>query len=154
MTYLAKIGELSLKKSNIKEFERRLCQNTQLYLETVNAKVKLIAGRLYIECDENSEKAVEFTLNHLIGITGWAKAVNCEKTIEAISQAAYDCAVAAKKNGAKTFKIDTRRPDKSFPMNSYEVNCEAAGKIDDEKLLAVDVHKPDAVINIEIRKKC
>ncbi|MCI6259449.1 MAG: tRNA uracil 4-sulfurtransferase ThiI [Treponema sp.] len=154
MTYLAKIGELSLKKSNIKEFERRLCQNTQLYLETVNAKVKLIAGRLYIECDEDSEKAVEFTLNHLIGITGWAKAVNCEKTIEAISQAAYDCAVAAKKNGAKTFKIDTRRPDKSFPMNSYEVNCEAAGKIDDEKLLAVDVHKPDAVINIEIREKC
>ena len=39
-------------------------------------------------------------------------------------------------------------------MNSYEVNCEAAGKIDDEKLLAVDVHKPDAVINIEIREKC
>ncbi len=154
MTYLAKLGELTLKKSNIKDFEKRLVQNTRLYLESVNAKVSLIAGRLYIECDEASAPAVEFTLNHLIGITGWAKATVCEKNIEAISRAAYDCAVIAKANGAKSFKIETRRPDKSFPMNSYEVNCEAAGQIDDEKLLAVDVHNPDAVINVEIRERC
>lgn len=155
MIYLAKLGELTLKKSNLKEFEHRLVKNTRLYLETVHAKVSLIAGRLYIETeDENAAPAIEFTLNHLIGITGWAKAIHCEKNIESIKKAAYKEALTAKENGAKTFKIDTRRIDKSFSMTSYEVNCEAAGDIDDKKILAVDVHNPDVTIRIEIRENC
>lgn len=155
MIYLAKLGELTLKKSNIKEFEHRLADNTRLYLESVHAKVTLVAGRLYIETEnENAAPAIEFTLSHLIGITGWAKAILCEKNIESIKKAAYEEAVAAKKNGAKSFKIDTRRIDKSFPVNSYEINCEAAGDIEEQKLLSVDVHNPDIIIRIEIRERC
>lgn len=153
MTYLAKLGELTLKKSNLKEFERRLVNNARLYLETVNAKVSLTAGRLYIETGEDGRKAVEFTLSHLIGITGWAKAAVCEKDIESIKRAVFEQAESAKQNGARTFKLETRRADKSFPLTSYEVNCRAAADIDG-KLLKVNVHKPDVVINIEIRERC
>ena len=86
MTYLAKIGELTLKGSNLQEFENLLKHNTAKYLEGTGAKVSLRAGRLYIECEDSLQEKVEFTLNHLIGITGWAKATVCEKTIEAINK--------------------------------------------------------------------
>ena len=77
MTYLAKIGELTLKGSNIQEFENLLKHNTAKYLEGSGAKISLRAGRLYIECEESVKEKVEFTLNHLIGITGWAQATVC-----------------------------------------------------------------------------
>ena len=51
MTYLAKIGELTLKGSNLKEFENLLVQNTKKYLTGLNTKVKLKTIRLYIDYD-------------------------------------------------------------------------------------------------------
>ena len=153
-TYLVQLGELTLKGSNIKEFEKRLVHNAQLYLEGVHARVQLRSGRMYIECPPDSCPAVEYTLRHLIGIAGWAKATVCDKTIEAISAAVKEIAIKAKENGAKTFKIDTRRPDKSFPLSSYEVNCQAAADVFDNGILAVDVHNPDLFVRVEIRERC
>ncbi len=154
VTYLVQLGELTLKKSNIKEFEKRLVHNLNLYLEGVKSRVKLVAGRMYVECPEESCPAVEFALNHLIGITGWARAIVCEKNLESIQAAVLQLATQAKEKGAKTFKIDCRRIDKSFPMTSYEVNCEAGGPVFDQGLLTVDVHNPDLFVRVEIREKC
>ena len=127
ITYLAKLGELTLKGSNLKEFENRLASNARLYLESVTATVRLRAGRLYIEGPEESCPAIEFTLQHLIGITGWARTTVCEKDILSIRRAVFEEASAAREAGARTFKIESRRADKNFPMNSYEISCEAVG---------------------------
>ena len=151
MTYLAKLGELTLKGSNIQEFENLLKHNAAQYLHGLNCQIALRAGRLYIECDEKVSDKVEFTLNHLIGITGWAKATVCDKTIEAISKAVFDLAKIEADKGCKTFKIDSRRSDKSFPLNSYQINCEAAGDV--ESIMKVDVHNPDTIIYVEVREK-
>lgn len=151
MTYLAKLGELTLKGSNLQEFENLLTKNTKKCLAGKNVKVQLRAGRLYIDCEENDCEAVEFTLNHLLGITGWAKTVTCEKSIEAINEAVFEIAKIQAENGAKTFKIDARRSDKKFPLNSYQICCESAGKV--ESIMKVDVHKPDVVIYVEVREK-
>lgn len=151
MTYLAKIGELTLKGSNLKEFENLLVQNTKKYLTGVNAKVELRAGRLYIDCDENDSQSVEFCLNHLLGITGWAKTTVCEKSLEGIRKAVFSIAQKEAQRGCKTFKIDARRADKSFPLNSYQICCEAAGDV--ESIMKVDVHKPDTTIFVEVREK-
>ena len=151
MTYLAKLGELTLKGSNLQEFENLLTKNTKKCLAGKNVKIQLRAGRLYIECEEEDCQAVEFTLNHLLGITGWAKTVTCEKSIEAINEAVFEIAKIQAKKGAKTFKIDARRSDKKFPLNSYQICCESAGKV--ESILKVDVHKPDVVIYVEVREK-
>ena len=86
MTYLGKIGELSLKGSNKQEFENLLVKNTRKYLEGKKVSVKLIAGRLYIECDDEDCQAVEFALSHLLGITGWAQAKTCANDIEEIKK--------------------------------------------------------------------
>lgn len=151
MTYLAKIGELTLKGSNLKEFENLLVQNTKKYLSGLNVKVELRAGRLYIDCDENDSQRVEFCLNHLLGITGWAKTTVCEKSLEGISKAVFSLAQQEAQRGCKTFKIDARRADKSFPLNSYQICCEAAGDV--ESIMKVDVHNPDTIIYVEVREK-
>ncbi|MCR4900707.1 MAG: tRNA 4-thiouridine(8) synthase ThiI [Treponema sp.] len=151
MTYLAKLGELTLKGSNIQEFENLLKHNTAKCLEGTKSRITLRAGRLYIDTpDENSQK-VEFLLNHLIGITGWAKCEITEKDIEAIKKTVYELAKKQADKGCKTFKIDSRRADKAFPLNSYQINCEAAGPV--ESLMKVDVHNPDCIIYVEVREQ-
>ena len=86
ITYLAKLGELTLKGSNLHEFEKLLIKNTRESLKGYDVKITLHAGRLYIDCQEEDSSAVEFALKHLLGITGWAKTTTCEKNIEAIKK--------------------------------------------------------------------
>ena len=154
ITYLGKLGELTLKGSNLKLFERLLVSNVKTYLLSVNAKVTLHAGRLYIECEDSAAEAVEHTLRHLIGITGWAKAEVVEKHIEAIQKKVYELALIAKENGAKTFKINAKRSDKVFVLDSYGIMREAGNLVYSEKLLDVDVHNPDVTFTVEVRDKC
>lgn len=151
MTYLAKIGELTLKGSNIKEFENLLKHNAAKYIEGLGCNITLRAGRLYIDCDESAAQRVEFMLSHLIGITGWAKAAVCEKTIEDINRTVFEIAKKEAERGCKTFKIDARRSDKNFSLNSYQICCEAAGDV--EAIMKVDVHKPDTILYVEVRER-
>lgn len=153
-TYLGKLGELTLKGGNIRVFEKQLLCNIRLALETASAKAKLLSGRLYVYCTKNSCAAVEYALDHLIGITGWAKVQAVEKNLDAIKAAVRKEGELAKSCGAKTFKIEARREDKDFPLNSYEIAAETAGVLFDDGTLDVDVHKPDVSINIEVREKC
>ena len=152
-TYLGKVGELTLKGSNIKTFEKQLVNNLRTALETADAKVKVLTGRLYVHCTKDSCGAVEFALDHLLGITGWAKVQNVEKTMEAITEAVRVEGLKAKELGARTFKIDARREDKDFPLNSYEICIQAAGILFDDGTMDVDVKHPDCVINVEVRDK-
>lgn len=153
-TYLVKVGELTLKGSNIKEFEQRLVQNTKNFLKHVPAKINLRAGRMFVQVEDQYDSKVEFCLSHMIGITGFAKAHQVEKTIEAISAKVKELGIQAKDKGARTFKIDSRRSDKSFPLDSYEISRQAAAPLFDEGIMGVDLHNPDVVIYIEVRENC
>lgn len=154
ITYLAKLGELTLKGSNKNAFESKLVRNTRDFLKHIPVDVLLRAGRMYIEVDEENCDKVEFCLNRLIGITGWAKTTICDKTIESITETVTRLGKIAKENGAKTFKLDARRSDKSFPLDSYGIMKEAAAGLYDDKTMTVDVHNPDVTIYIEVREKC
>ena len=154
MTYLGKIGELTLKGSNIHTFEKLLLKNTKEYLKDTGAKVSLHAGRLYIDCEEKDSDQVEFTLKHLIGITGWACTKTCGKTIEEIQKTVLETAKEAVKKGAKSFKIEAKRGDKKFPLNSYEIACQGASLVYDSRLMEVNVHNPDVIIYVEVRERC
>ena len=154
MTYLGKIGELTLKGSNIHTFEKLLLKNTKEYLKDTEAKVSLHAGRLYIDCEEKDSDQVEFTLKHLIGITGWACTKTCGKTIEEIQKTVLETAKEAVKKGAKSFKIEAKRGDKKFPLNSYEIACQGANLVYDSGLMEVNVHNPDVIVYVEVRERC
>lgn len=151
--YIGKLGELTLKGSNINFFERQLVTNLKNALESVDAKVELHSGRLYVKCMKNSCEAVEYSLDRLMGITAWAKVTVTDKDFDSIRNAVRQAGLKAKEEGAATFKIEARREDKSFPMNSYQIATEAAGVLFDDGTLAVDVHKPDCVISVEVRTK-
>lgn len=170
--YLAKIGEINLKKGNLRDFEQRLAQNLQFYIAEVkpkinnldaerrrgtgiepSARIKVRAGRMYITVKEDRRKQTEQALNKLIGITGWAEAIPAEKNIDSITEVVRRQAKAAMAAGCKTFKIETRRAEKNFPLTSYEISREVGGFIHTEGILKTDVHNPDIVFSIEIREK-
>ena len=154
VTYLGKLGELTLKGSNIKSFENKLVRNVRDFLKHIPADISLRAGRLYLEVDEQFCHQAEYCLSHLIGITGWAKTVICDKTIASITKTVTELGKAAKENGAKTFNIEARRSDKSFELNSYEIMKTAASELFDNNILKVDVKNPDITIYVEVREKC
>lgn len=150
--YLGKLGELSLKKGNKKFFENRLSGNLRSLLGEVPVKVRVSAGRLTLEAPAELSDRCEWALSHLLGITAWAEISVCEKTLEAIIATAQEKAREGAANGAKTFKIEVRRADKSFPLNSYEL-AQRVGKEIHGTILQTNVHNPDLVINIEVREK-
>jgi len=152
--YLVKVGELTLKSGNLKDFEQRLVQNAQLMLEGRKAKVSLRAGRMYIEGPEEAAGAIEYALTHLIGITGWARATVVPKEPKAMQDAVLAEALKARDGGAKTFKVEARRSDKSFPLNSFEIARLMGEPVFDGGIMAVDVHHPDAQITVEVRERC
>ena len=153
-TYLGKIGELILKGSNIQRFERTLVQNAKSCLKGEEAAVSLNGGRLYIKCADGSAPRVEWTLRHLIGITGWAEAVVVEKSMDAIQLEVLRQARRARERGARTFKLESKRSDKSFPYDHYQICAEGASLAHRENVLGVDVHNPDVTIMVEVREKC
>ena len=151
--YLAKIGEINLKKGNLKDFERRLAQNFRSYFDGAVPNVQVRAGRMYVRADEVLQTRVEAALNHLFGITSWAHAKPADKTLEAISATVVAEAKVLQVQGARTFKIEARRSDKQFPLTSYDIAREVGGIIHTAGILTVDVHNPDVVIRIEVREK-
>lgn len=153
-TYLGRLGELVLKGSNIRDFERLLTGNARRFLQSVEAKVSLYAGRLYVECADESARAVEFALDHLIGITGWSEAAVVEKDIGAIREQVLQEAIGAREKGARTFKIEAKRSDKGFCLDSYGICREAPSLVCEQGILAVDVHRPDVTICVEVRDRC
>ena len=152
--YLGKVGELTLKGSNMRIFEKQLVANARLALESVEAKIHTQAGRLYVFCTAPSCAAVEYTLDHLIGITGWAKVSTVPKDIESIKDKVTQIAEKARAEGARSFKIEARREDKNFPLNSYQICVEGAAGAFDSGILEVDLHNPDIVIHVEVRDTC
>jgi len=97
---------------------------------------------------------VENALSHLIGISGWAKTIICEKNLEAILAACVEEGKKIYANGAMSFKIDARRTDKSFPYTSYELCCKAGDAVSSVLgEMQVRINKPGDIIKIEIREK-
>lgn len=160
MIYLLKPGELSLKKGNKPVFEKLLSRNLAILLRKTlsGAQISNREGRFYVRVNIDSAdtkiKDIESALDHLAGISGWARTSETDKTEAAVIAACVEEARRCLKNGARSFKLEARRTDKSFLLSSYELNCAAGNAITaafpDFK---VDVHKPDVIIRIEIRER-
>jgi len=119
-----------------------------------NVKLKTTYGRYYIECPLENSELVENVLSRLIGISGWAKTAVCDKTEEDVIAACVEEGKRISASGKKTFKIEARRTDKSFPVDSYEICCKAGSAVTDAvKDLSVDIHSPQDIIKVEIREK-
>ncbi|AEF81713.1 tRNA uracil 4-sulfurtransferase ThiI [Leadbettera azotonutricia] len=152
--YLLKPGELTLKGGNRQSFEAVLRRNLAALLKGTGAQVSTTNGRFFVRCPEGSELQAEDALNHLVGISGWAKTRICEKEKPSVLAACVEEGRLLVSKGIKTFKVEARRTDKSFPLNSYEIECQAGDAICEAfPNLKVDVHEPEGIVSVEIREK-
>ncbi|MDR3145099.1 MAG: tRNA 4-thiouridine(8) synthase ThiI [Treponema sp.] len=154
ITYLLKLGELTLKGGNRRFFERILRRNLEALVRGTGARVETASGRFYLRGPAGTEKKIEDALDHLMGISGWAKTRVCEKTVPAVIRACEEEGKRLQEGGVKTFKIEARRTDKSFPLDSYGIAREGGEAVlRAVPDLRVDVHRPEGVIAVEIREK-
>lgn len=155
---LARIGEIALKGLNRSVFERRLAVNIRKMISDLGpAKVRWSQSRYYIE-PEDDTFLFEEALERLTGVFGLVS-VSPATVIPSEEEAIFNEAVAQmkaemEKRPIRTFKVETKRGLKSFPLNSPAISAEAGGRILDAfPGLTVDVKNPDVVIYIEVREQ-
>ncbi|WP_406615944.1 tRNA uracil 4-sulfurtransferase ThiI [Mycoplasmopsis hyopharyngis] len=138
---LIRYGELVLKKKNRNTFTTILANNIKAIL---NTKPEVEFDRMFVDYSEDHLNK----LMYVFGISSFSPVAVIDKDIEQVKE---QCLKMVDKN-TKTFKISTHRNDKSFSLNSNQINCEVGSFIVEKANLAVDVHNPDQVFFIEIRK--
>lgn len=152
---LLKYGEIALKGQNKKTFEDILLKNIKRRLKKLGSfEYNRAQSTVYIKpLEEVDMDLVLERLSKVFGIAKICKAIICEKSYEDISKAAVSYLEDALL-GAKTFKVEAKRSDKSFPMKSPELQRELGGDIlSAYPYLKVDVHNPEVTVTVEIREE-
>jgi thiamine biosynthesis protein ThiI len=123
-------------------------------LKGAGERVETTGGRYFVHCPREAAPRAEDALNHLFGITGWARTRSCEKNVESLLAACVEEGKALYDRGLRSFKVEARRTDKSFPLDSYGI-CAATGEAVRQALpgFAVDVRAPQVIIQVEIRER-
>ena len=147
---MIKYGELTTKKANRNLFINTLNNNILKMLEGLNIKITKDRVRMYIECDESILEEVVNRLQKVFGLHG---IVICHKVNTNIEDIGLKALELVNQDEYKTFKVETKRADKSFPIPSMEFNHKMGGHILKNTNLKVDVHNPDVLLHIEIRKE-
>lgn len=152
--YLISFGEIALKGENRPFFERILMQRIKKALRPYDENIRLqkTHGRIYCFTEAPREKVIN-SLKKVFGIVYISPAISCENHMEQIEQIALEVMKSQNYTG-KTFKVETRRPNKSFPLKSPEVSREVgAHLLKNLEGLSVDVHNPQIRLDVEIREK-
>lgn len=151
---LVKDGELSLKGLNRSTFESKLVNNIKRRLKPLgDIKITRAQSTMYIEPlseEFDFEEALD-RVSRIFGIAGYSRACVLKKTPEDIFENAPIYLEKVLKK-AKTFKVEAKRADKSFPLKSPEICMELGGVILSKfHNLKVDVHNPDVIVTVEVR---
>lgn len=150
-TLLVRYGEISLKGSNRPYFENRLLANMrQALADLPPRRMQKTFGRVFVELQDDLE-TVSKRLQRVFGIVSMSPVVTAALDMEAIAATAL---AVLNDTPGKTFKVQTQRSNKNFPLTSPEINRELGAYLlthrQDQK---VDVHHPDRRIQVEIRKE-
>ena len=151
---LLKQGEIVLKGLNRKHFEQRLVQNIKRRLVPLgDFKVYSTQSTIYVEpmndgCDMD---AALTAMTKVFGIASVSRAAACEKTKEAIAEKAIEY-LGGQMRQARSFKVESKRADKAFPLNSIQLSQYVGGELaeafSDTK---VDVKNPELLVHVEVR---
>ena len=152
--FLLKMGEIVLKGLNRRKFEDRLTANISRRIHKYGRfRIYARQSTVYVEpleasCDlERAWAAIQ----PVFGVAGLSRAKACEKDKDAFFETAstylHDQLMAA-----KTFKVESKRADKSFPMTSIQLSQYVGGELDEKyPNLTVDVHHPELTVYLEVR---
>lgn len=153
---LLKYGEIALKGLNRPMFEQRLLKNLAGALAPAGEfRIRKSQSMIYVEPMDDTidmDDAIA-RMRKVFGIVNICPAVSCEKDMESIAKTVIACLRDMDTEG-KSFKVEAKREDKQFPLNSPQICQQMGGCIlKNVKGLRVDVHNPDILVQIEIRKK-
>lgn len=155
--FLIKYGEIALKGKNRNLFEDALVSQIRFALKNVDGSYDVTKkqGRIYVEClsEYDFDEVVE-ALQKVFGIVGICPVIRIEDTgLEDLGKTVVEHLKGRFGESAFTFKVESRRTRKNYPLQSMELNAELGGIIlDAMPNTKVDVHKPDVFVNVEIRE--
>lgn len=157
-SFLIKYGEIGIKGKNRYIFEDALVRQIRYALQGVDGEflVHKCHGRVYVDCEGeyDFEETVE-SLKKVFGIVGICPVVRVPVAeLEQLKKDVVNYVDQAYPEKNKTFKVEARRANKRYPVNSMEINCELGGAVLDAfPEMKVDVHNPDIRLNVEIREE-
>lgn len=151
---LIKDGELSLKGLNRRSFEDKMVATIRRRLKSLGkVTVERSQSTIYIKPQDEDFDFTEALdrMGRIFGIAAFSRACVCEKDMNDILAKAPEYLADTMRN-IKTFKVEAKRADKSFPLKSPEICREVGGALLNAfPHLKVDVHNPDEVITVEVR---
>ncbi|HHU91364.1 MAG TPA: tRNA 4-thiouridine(8) synthase ThiI [Clostridiaceae bacterium] len=154
---LVRYEEIFLKGLNKHIFENKLIKNIRQKLAGLgNTKVTKSQSRIYIEspdADFDIKEAI-FILTKIFGIASVSPVIRIKSDYEMIKKTSLSMVgELIERKSHKTFKVETKRGNKSFPMNSPQICADLGGYIlSNFPQLKVDVHNPDFILYVEIRE--
>ncbi|MBQ9684980.1 MAG: tRNA 4-thiouridine(8) synthase ThiI [Oscillospiraceae bacterium] len=150
---LLKIGEIILKGLNRRSFEQKLLNNIRRRLSKLGKyRVYLMQSTVYVEGEDGADMDAAFeALQKVFGIVSMSRAAACEKDKDAIVALAKEY-VREDMQRVKSFKVESKRSDKAFPMTSVELSQYVGGELSDAfPDVEVDVHNPELTVHVEVR---
>ena len=152
--FLLKLGEIVLKGANRRQFEDKLRQNIRRRMKAFgNFDVYLMQSTVYVEpMDEDADVDGAWEACHCIfGLVSLCRCRACEKDIDKIYETVEEY-LGDDLDCASSFKVESKRSDKRFPMNSMEISREIGGRLAEaHPNCPVDVRKPDYTVYVEVR---
>ena len=153
---LVKLGEIILKGLNRRSFEQKLMANMRRKIAPYgNFSVYCLQSTVYVEAkDEEADVGAAFeALKKVFGIITLTRAAACEKDKDAITALAKEY-LKEDLEKAASFKVESKRSDKSFPLTSIELSQYVGGELSEAfPDIKVEMHDPELTVFIEVRDK-
>ncbi len=150
-------GEIMLKGKNKRFFEDKLVSQIRHALSDLGKlRVYKAHSRIYIDVESYNVNDITDRAKRVFGVVSLSVAKRFEVDMDKIKEIALDELKdrISENNNIKTFKVESKRGDKSFPMQSLEISREVGGYLlENMENISVDVHNPDVSIQVEVRDK-
>ncbi len=151
---LCKYGEIVLKGANRQNFESSLIKELRRRASPYGIfKISCRQSTIYVvpQNDECDMEGMYNAARRVFGIIAVNRAAVCEKTMESIVETVKSY-LPEKLSGKRTFKVDARRADKTFPLKTPEISRDIGGVILSlVRGIKVDVHNPEVTVTVEVR---
>ncbi len=146
---IIRYAEIHLKGKNRGYFERVFSVNLERSLKGIRHELHRISGRyLVADFDDNQTDEILSRISGVFGVHSYSLGYSVSNTLDEI----YDAAKTVSPQSG-TFKVDTHRADKRYPLTSMEINAKIGGRLLEEySALKVDVHTPQGCVYIDVRE--